>query len=73
MSTFLYDDDGNDHTIDTEDTSHDDGYDGLHDKFGFENTHGADADTGFSTTICSSKVGKDECRSDTNISEEVVV
>ena len=71
--TFLDDDDGDDHTINTEDTSHDDWDDGLHDKFGFEDTHGADSDTGFGGTVGGSKVGKDEGWGDSNVSEEVVV
>ena len=59
-STFLDDDDSNDHTINTEDTSHDDGHDGFHDEFGFEDTHGADSDTGFGRAVGSTKVGEDE-------------
>ena len=38
------DDDGDDEAVDTEDSSHDDGDDGLHDELGAHDAHGRDAD-----------------------------
>jgi hypothetical protein len=40
--TLLDDDDGHDHSVDTQDTSHDHWHHRLHDEFGLEDTHGAD-------------------------------
>lgn len=45
LLTLSVEDDSDDQTIDTQDTRHDNGYDGLEDKFGLEDTHAADADT----------------------------
>ena len=58
--TFLNDDNSNNHTIDTEDTSHNNGDNRLHDKLGFEDTHGTDANSSFGTTVGGSEVGEDE-------------
>ena len=71
--TFLHDNDGDDHTVNTENTSHDDGYDGLHDEFGLENTHRADTDACFGASVGGTEVGENEGRCDTDVSEEVVV
>jgi hypothetical protein len=43
--TFVIKDDSDDEAIDTQDTRHDNRYDGLEDEVGLEDTHGADADT----------------------------
>lgn len=43
--TFIIKDDSDDETIDTQDTRHDNGNDGLEDEVGLEDTHGADANT----------------------------
>lgn len=43
--TFVIKDDSDDKAIDTQDTRHDNRYDGLEDEVGLEDTHGADADT----------------------------
>ena len=67
------DDDSNDHTVDTQDTSHDDLDDGFHDKFGFKDTHWANTNTCFSATVGSTKVGKNQGWCDSDVSEEVVV
>lgn len=67
------DNDGDDHTVDTEDTSHDDRDDWFHDELGFEDTHGADAHTGFGATVGGAEVGEDECWGDTDVSKEIVV
>ena len=71
--TLLHDNDGDDHTIDTENTGHDDWHDWFHDEFWFENTHGADTDACFGTTVGGTKVGENKCRCNTNVPEEVVV
>ena len=73
MITFLNDDDSNDHTVNTQNTSHDDWNYWFHDQFWLENTHGADSDTGLGTTIGGSKVSENKGRCNTNVSEEVVV
>lgn len=41
--TLLEEDDSHDEAIDAENTSHDNGYDGLHDHLWLENTHGGNA------------------------------
>lgn len=37
--TLLSQDDSNDHTVDTQDTSHDNGNDGFHNEFRLKDTH----------------------------------
>ena len=71
-STFLDDDDCDDHTVDTEDTSHDNRNNRFHDELWFENTHGADANTGLSTAVGCTKVGEDECGGDSAVYNEDV-
>ena len=43
--TLSVKDDSDDEAIDTQDTRHDNGNDGLEDEVGLEDTHGANADT----------------------------
>ena len=43
--TFVIKDDSDDETIDTQDTRHDNGYDGLEDEVVLEDTHGANTNT----------------------------
>jgi hypothetical protein len=43
--TLSVKDDSDDEAIDTQDTRHDNGDDGLEDEVGLEDTHGANADT----------------------------
>lgn len=43
--TLSIKDDSDNEAIDTQDTRHDNGNDGLEDEVGLEDTHGADADT----------------------------
>lgn len=43
--TFVVEDDSHDEAIDTEDTRHDNGNDGLEDEVWLEDTHAADADS----------------------------
>lgn len=56
--TFVIKDDSDDEAIDTQDTRHDNRYDGLEDEVGLEDTHGADADTWLSSTVGSTEVYK---------------
>ena len=85
MVTLLSDENGNDETVDTQDTSHDDGNDRLHDQFRLQDTHTADTNTTLSGTISSTQIwknclekgggqrltGKDEGGRDTNETEEI--
>ena len=45
LLTLSIEDNSDDQTIDTQDTRHDNWYDGLEDEVGLEDTHGANADT----------------------------
>jgi hypothetical protein len=72
-NTFLDNDDGDDHTIDTENTGHDDWHNRLHDQLWLENTHGTDSDSSLCTSVGGTEVGKDEGGGDSDESEEVVV
>lgn len=49
--TLSLEDDGNDETIDTQDTSHNNGDDWLEDKFGLEDTHAWNTDSTLSSSI----------------------
>lgn len=71
-NTSLDNDDSNDHTIDTQDTCHDDRNHRFHDEIGFEDTHRTDANSCFSWPIGSSEVSEDESWSDSDVSEEVL-
>ena len=75
---------GNDETVDTQDTSHDDGNDGLHDQFRLQDTHAADTNTTLSSTISSTQIlnlvrrklrlrltGKDKGGRDTDETKEI--
>jgi len=72
ICTFLNDNDSHDHAVNTQDTSHDDRYDWLHNQLGLEDTHWADSDSGFSTTVSSTKVCEDQSRGDSDVSEKVL-
>jgi hypothetical protein len=72
MGTSLHDDDGHDHAVNTEDTSHDHRHNWLHDEFGLEDTHRADSDSSLGTTIGSTEVGEDEGGGDSDVAEEVL-
>lgn len=54
--TSALEDDSDDETIDTEDTSHNNGDDGLEDEVGLEDTHAADADARLGGTVGSTEV-----------------
>lgn len=70
--TFLYDDDSNDHTIDTQDTRHDHRHNWLHYEFGLEHSHRTDAHSCFGTSVSCAQVREDECRGDSKVAEEVL-
>lgn len=54
--TLVVEDDGDDEAIDTEDTRHDNGHDGLEDEIGLEDTHAADADARLGGSVGSAEV-----------------
>lgn len=54
------DEDGNDKTVDTNDTSHNDGNNVLDDEIRSQNTHGGDTDTRLGSTVCGTKAGEDD-------------
>lgn len=54
--TLSVEDDGDDESVDTQDTRHDNGDDRLEDEFGLEDTHAADADTALSGTVGGTEV-----------------
>ena len=68
--TWTGNDDWDDKTIDTKDTSHDDGDDGLDDEFGLEDGDGADADTGLGSTVGGAHVAENESRHNAHTAEE---
>ena len=68
--TFARVDDGYNETVDTEDTSHDTGNEGLEDQARPENTNGADPDAGSRGSVSSAHVCEDEGGSETHLSEE---
>ena len=65
--------DGNNDTVDGQDTGHDDGDQRLEHEFTLENTDGGNAHTGFSSSVSASKVGEDESGGDSHESEERVL
>jgi len=54
------DQDGDDETVDTDNTSHDDGDNVLDDQVRAEDTHGADTDTSLGSTVGGTEAGKDD-------------
>ena len=61
---------GDDKSVDTEDTSHDNGDDGLEEEFWLQNDGGADADSRLGSTVGGTEVSEDEGGGDTHVSEE---
>lgn len=72
LSTSLNDDNGDDHTVNTQNTSHDHRHNWLHYEFGLQNTHSTNSDACFGTSVCGTKVSKDKGRCDSNVAEEVL-
>ena len=68
--TGARDDDWDNQTVDTKDTSHDDGDDWLDDEFGLEDSHGANTYARLGSTVCSAHVSENESRYDTHSAEE---
>ena len=64
------DDDGDNETVDTEDTSHDNGNNGLDDELGLEDGDGADADARFGSTVGSAEISENESGNDAHATEE---
>jgi len=54
------DQDGDDETVDTDNTSHDDGDNVLDDQVRAEDTHGADTDTSLGSTVGGTEAGEDD-------------
>jgi len=54
------DQNGDDETVDTDNTSHDDGDNVLDDQVRAEDTHGADTDTSLGSTVGGAEAGKDD-------------
>jgi len=63
-------DDSDDESVDTEDTRHDNGHNGLEDEVGLEDTHAADADARLGGSVGSAQVAENEGRSDAHVAEE---
>jgi len=63
-------DDRDDEAVDTEDTSHDDGDDGLDDELGLEDSDGADADAGLGSAVGGTHVAENEGTDDSHAAEE---
>ncbi len=56
MLTLRLQNHSHDQTIDTQDTRHDNGYDGFEDKVGLEDSHRGNTDSTLSGSISSSEV-----------------
>ena len=68
--TGARDDDRDNQTVDTKDTSHDNGDDGLDNEFGLEDGHGADSYARLGSTVCSAHVSENESTHDTHTTKE---
>jgi hypothetical protein len=64
------DEDRDDETVDTNDTSHNDGDNVLHDEVRSENTHGSDTDTGLCGTVSGTQTGEDNGTGATHSTKE---
>ena len=64
------DDDGDNETVDTEDTGHNNGDNRLDDKLGLQHGDGADADTGLGSAVGSAKVAENEGSNNAHSTEE---
>lgn len=60
LGQVVGDQDRHDQTVDTNDTSHDNGDNVLDDQVGTEDSHGAHSDTGLSGTIRGTEAGEDD-------------
>merc|ERR1719421_881719 len=64
------DDDSNNQTVDTDDTSHNNGDNVLHDKFGLHHTHAANTNTRLGGSVRSTQVSEDQSYSSTHEAKE---
>lgn len=58
--TLSLQDNSDDKAVDTQDTCHNNWDQGLEDQLWLEDTHGADTDTGFGSTVRGSQVAENE-------------
>ncbi len=66
-------DNGNNQAVDTEDTCHDDGKEGLVDQFALQDTNGCDSDSGLGATVGGPEVAENEGGGDSHETEEGVL
>ena len=71
--TFSVEEDGNDKSIDTQDTRHDNWDDGLEEELWLEDDCTADADSRLGSSVGGSEVSKDQGSCDAHVSEERVL
>ena len=64
------DDDRDNQSVNTKDTSHDNGDDRLDDEFGLEDSHGANTYARLGSTVCSAHVSENESTHDAHTAEE---
>ena len=64
------DDDRDNQSVNTKDTSHDNGDDRLDDEFGLEDSHGANTYARLGSTVCSAHVSENESTHDAHTTEE---
>ena len=70
LLTALLHENGDNHAVHTEHTSHDDGNDRLEEKLRLEDRDGHDTNTRLSSTVSGAKVSEHECSSNTHGTEE---
>ena len=58
LLTLALENNGNDKTVDTKDTSHNDWNEGLENEITLEDTNGGDTNTGLSSTVSSTEVAE---------------
>ena len=64
---------GDNQAVDTEDTCHDDGEEGLVDQFTLQDTDGCDSDSGLGATVGGPEVAENESGGDSHETEEGVL
>ena len=65
--------DGHNKTVNTQDTCHNNGNEGLEDQLWLQDTHGGNTDTGLGSTVGSTQVAENESGGDTHETEEGVL
>ena len=73
LLTSSLENDGNNKAVNTENTSHNNGNEGLEDEVRLQNTDGGDTNTSLGGTVGSTQVAEDEGTSDSHKSEEGVL